>query len=347
MMTITFSDGKTETVPLDMAVWIPEPVYERLTLELKMPRDVREGLQTQEEYPSENLTGYPTSGAVASPAVYPRAATVVLDSDPVFINSVYPCLPYVPLYPRPVTTQYSKPSKVVKSVVKSEDVNAIIPGTNITQRELDEKVTSQLNEHKLLFDERENEKVQPGKKLLKKRDKQLENSLKKSVSFKDIELLKQELGYNAKEMEDIYIQDMDSEDRDVSSPVSDDDEFKVGAKAEMTSMGVNTDSSLLFHRSRGLGRRPPWRYWSQDPSPAKADVKSHHGPFRETAMQAPLEARDQRMLNGSGKNFNIVVLRVAQWCMCSTDVQSVTSVGHQRFPDIRIFLVTVNALSNK
>lgn len=62
------------------------------------------------------------------------------------------------------------------------------------------------------------------------------------------------------------------------------------------SRGVNTDSSLLYQpRSRLVSRRrrPAWKkYWRSDPS--MPVTNSVHGPFRETALQAPLEARCQR-----------------------------------------------------
>ena len=101
-----------------------------------------------------------------------------------------------------------------------------LTGTKITQRELEERITSQLMEHKLLLDERETEKGTykdekdrdesrtlekeielqqrleerrrewekeqdriereiERERLLKKREKQEENTLKKSVSFRD------------------------------------------------------------------------------------------------------------------------------------------------------------------
>lgn len=57
---------------------------------------------------------------------------------------------------------------------------------------------------------------------------------------------------------------------------------------------VNTDSSLLYRsRPRRAVHRPPWKkYWRADPG--MPTVTSSHGPFRETALQAPLEARNLR-----------------------------------------------------
>lgn len=57
---------------------------------------------------------------------------------------------------------------------------------------------------------------------------------------------------------------------------------------------VNTDSSLLYRpRPRRVVGRPPWKkYWRADPG--MPTVTSSQGPFRETALQAPLEVRDQQ-----------------------------------------------------
>ena len=59
--------------------------------------------------------------------------------------------------------------------------------------------------------------------------------------------------------------------------------------------GVNTERRLLYRpRSHLVSRkpRPAWKkYWRSDPG--LPVTNSVHGPFRETAMQAPLEARSQ------------------------------------------------------
>ena len=58
--------------------------------------------------------------------------------------------------------------------------------------------------------------------------------------------------------------------------------------------GVNTEPSLLYRpRAQKVGRRPPWKkYWRADPG--LPITNSRQGPFRETALQAPFEARNQR-----------------------------------------------------
>lgn len=57
--------------------------------------------------------------------------------------------------------------------------------------------------------------------------------------------------------------------------------------------GVNTDASLLYKpRRRRVTHRPPWKkYWRADPG--MPTITSSHSPFRETALQAPLEVRNQ------------------------------------------------------
>ena len=57
--------------------------------------------------------------------------------------------------------------------------------------------------------------------------------------------------------------------------------------------GVNTDSSLLYPKPAKLVSRPQWKkYWRADPSMPTRSISQ--GPFRETALQAPLEARSQQ-----------------------------------------------------
>ncbi|XP_022289084.2 uncharacterized protein LOC111101086 isoform X2 [Crassostrea virginica] len=157
-ITVAFANGKTEKVPMDVAIWTPEQVYERLTLELKMPKEARLSLQNQEpNYPKENLDGYPTSGPTADPSEYPLPNPFHFQHDPVFLD----CFPwgngYVQAYPQ-IQRQPNESMLHTKSSVKSDEMNKLIPGTNITQKELDDKVVSQLVEHKLLLDERQTEK---------------------------------------------------------------------------------------------------------------------------------------------------------------------------------------------
>ena len=61
-LTVTFYNGQTDKVTAGKAVWIPLALHDRITLELKMPRDARKNLETHEGYPSKSFEGYPTNG---------------------------------------------------------------------------------------------------------------------------------------------------------------------------------------------------------------------------------------------------------------------------------------------
>ncbi|XP_050392612.1 uncharacterized protein LOC126811153 isoform X1 [Patella vulgata] len=185
IITVAFRNSKTENVALDTAVWIPETMYDRLALELTMPRHTREKLATRPNYPLENLPGYPTSGPIASPQHYPKPAALVLESGMPLDRTLYRYPPFAPVCP--VYLKRRDPP-LTKSVVKSEDINALIPGTNLTKQELEDRVTSQLMEHKLFLDEKENEKGS-NRRLLNRREPQVVNSLKKSVTFNDENLV--------------------------------------------------------------------------------------------------------------------------------------------------------------
>lgn len=143
-ITVIFSNGKTEAVPLDTAVWIPMAVFERLDLELKMPAEARKSLGVQANYPQESLPGYPTSGPLAKPTTFKPAPALEFRYEPVVMHAgLYRYPDYVPLYP----IFYKDRKDEVPCAVKSEDIDALIPGTNLTQKELQEKVSSQLEEH--------------------------------------------------------------------------------------------------------------------------------------------------------------------------------------------------------
>lgn len=57
LITVSFTNGKVEKVQANTAVWIPKEVFERLALELKMPREARVALSTEENYPQQSMEG--------------------------------------------------------------------------------------------------------------------------------------------------------------------------------------------------------------------------------------------------------------------------------------------------
>ncbi|KAK6986702.1 von Willebrand factor a domain-containing protein 3b [Biomphalaria glabrata] len=291
-LTVLFTHGITEKVPLNTAVWIPPSVYDRLSLELQMPKEARKTLLScSDNYPIDNLPGYPTSGTLGDPPEYPTADPFIVESNSFLWDQyLYRYPPYLPAYyrhfPFVISKQRSKKEEIHVSDT-AEDHSKVIPGTNLTRKELDDRVMSQLMEHRLTMEEKadtfESKKEDP-LKLLTKRDKTDENLLKRSVHF--CEEKTSENKYN----EEKYLRKSELDD--------------YGDHQNMIDSGVNTDSSLLFYSTSGIRERPRWNYWRNDPSPNYSDVwgssaggvnrASSVGPFRETALQAPLEARDQR-----------------------------------------------------
>ncbi|XP_060597084.1 LOW QUALITY PROTEIN: uncharacterized protein LOC132751004 [Ruditapes philippinarum] len=360
-ITVSFTNGKVEKVKIDTAIWIPKEVYERLALELKMPKDARMALSSEESYPEQSFEGYPTSGPEATPQEYELADPMFFDYDPMVVERRGPWrYPFHPPYPLVMKSgSECRRSRSQTRETAEETLENIVPGTDLTQKELDERITSQLMEHKLLLDERETEhgtkkqtveltKEQPKpviktetrryeesrrsevmegeedrelqerlamrrreleeewrleqevihrqleRERLLKREKQEENTLRKSVSFQDEKVredLKLEEIETATMTEDSGFKSASlttSRSEDLDTYFSDPED----TSKSLRERGVNTDSSLLYKsRSKLVSRRPPWKnYWRADP--ALPITNSSHGPFRETALQAPLEARN-------------------------------------------------------
>lgn len=148
---MTFNNGKTVSVPADTAVWIPHQLYERIVFEVQLPSHVRREFAQQADYPQEApAPGYPASGPEARPREYGVVESRWAPQPPagrphstVIERGMYQHPYYVPLYP--IYYKYEpKPS-----VVNADDINEMIPGTEMTKGQLNEKVMAQLMKHKM------------------------------------------------------------------------------------------------------------------------------------------------------------------------------------------------------
>ena len=214
----------------------------------------------------------------------------------------------------------------------SEDSGSLIPGTNMTRRELEDRVMAQLMEHRLELstesgDAKNNGALLNGadrrsmsatdSRLLGRREKQQsESCLRKSVQFsEETRVAEREENIRVDER-GAYLEDEDYDE--YGNPIL--RRQCVVREPQMEHAGVNTDSSLLFYHSPGIKGRPRWNYWRSDPSPTYSEISGWvaeedggrgprrrpvgPGPFRETALQAPLEARDMREPPYDGKSAN-------------------------------------------
>ncbi|XP_076444916.1 uncharacterized protein LOC143282915 isoform X2 [Babylonia areolata] len=332
-LTVAFSNGHTEKVLLNKAIWVPQPVYERVSLELKMPRDTRSTIMTTDHYPLRNLPGYPTSGPQATPPEFYTPENFSLEPTTHYHNwglCMYP--PYLGYYPPyPVVVRRRK-EQSEKEFAGGEDEDTVIPGTDMTRKELEERITSQISEHV-----EGQQTSQTSGRLLKKREKLEENSLKKSVTFSDSNLVHTatkadpgtvtsdpladtDSGFASSpelELDPMAKEQMDAIDEERRRIALEkrwiEQEKRWLEEEERRILDAKNDPRLQFYRSPGIGRRPPWKYWRNDPCPplpsyggdggssggGGGGVRSSNGAFRETALQAPLEARDQRMVTGS------------------------------------------------
>ena len=149
-LIVSFYNGKSATVPVDTAVWIPPQLHERIKFELQLPSSVRKEFADQENYPKDNLPGYPTSGQHADPnEFYKGDPRLVQQVDPFLAQrGIYDNSYYVPMYPMYYKYQ-ARPN-----AVGSEQVDSMVPGTDLTKSQLNERVMAQIMEHKMTLQER-------------------------------------------------------------------------------------------------------------------------------------------------------------------------------------------------
>ena len=311
VLVVSFQDGKTVDVAQDTALWIPETLHDRITFELQLPPNVRHEFAEQEYYPGENLPGYPISGPVAAPVEYEHYEPAWgVGHDAVTLRQgVYNSPYYVPL--SPVYYKYQPKT----SAVKSEDIDKMIPGTELTKSELNEKVMSQLMQHKMLLGEQQQQHQRDRQRLLNKRENIEENSLKKSVSFA------QNTDYEC----DYEAGDLDMKDSGRGS--QEDDELHLtdieGADEERRDQETQTRKSSadekMFYRHRRIRRkvdkqRPMWKYWKNENAPEMMEPNNigpyKRDPYDGMAVAAPLELRQHRVGPTGGNlhynKFNIL-----------------------------------------
>lgn len=292
-LVVTFHNGKTVSVEKDRAVWVPSDLHECIVFELTLPKNVRKEFAQRDFYPTENVSGYPTSGPKAFPAEFPRYVPPGWvegrpsegDTESLWHAQQRPWLQHIT-------------SKRVST--KTEDVERVIPGTDLTRSQLNEKVLSQIEANSKHLSGSPKENHPPGS-LRYDRSFADDVGLKKSVSFADLDSklnasdsnLKKSVSFS--DLESKFDSDLDLRDSGHSSQTdlcfTDDEDFdkndsKVRNESRLSSRrdaSSATDASLLYPR-RGMrslsasGRRP-WKYWKSDPSPSLLEPM-HYGHYR-------------------------------------------------------------------
>ncbi len=189
-ITVGFFNGKTLQIPTNIALWIPPDLYERVSFEIKLPAKVRmEMAENVSEYPCQTMPGYPSSATVRNPVVIEGYSPVVIESAPGYWErGMYRGRPgFVPLYKQKGQCFNPPPGFV--------DSDVLIPGTEMTESQLNEKVMSQIMAHKMTLGEDKD-------RLLSRRENIEGSHIRKSVSFDNTHLSDVEAEFDETEMKD-------------------------------------------------------------------------------------------------------------------------------------------------
>ncbi|XP_074662479.1 uncharacterized protein LOC141915013 isoform X2 [Tubulanus polymorphus] len=266
-ITVTFFNGKTEKVPLGTGLWIPHQMYERLALELKMPKEARKYLEKTVNYPEESKPGYPTSGSMRDPVNYTFTKPIFYDQGEVMVSHGALGFPrYSPLYPimRKYTPSSTPKTVNVTNTVKSEDMDNLIPGTELTQSDLNEKILSQLAEHQLRLEE-----IADGtSKLLKKREQEESNVIKAEPAKEDLEVTQDSKVDSGVEEDDFDINDFCFED------------------------ATTQTETLQRPKKKSPTKRPPWKnYWPDYTTQTHLRAPPYHEPYKDSSGPNYIELR--------------------------------------------------------
>ena len=210
-------------------------------------------------------------------------------------------------------------------VTISDDTQSqIVPGTNISAKELNEKVNNQIAEHKKSMNALERRRAlaakeknnQEKQKVVKERslipyDRDAKGDNEKPKTNNNLE---ENADFDESEEEDWH-----SSSAKVNFAVSDlenspdlgfYDDFGLDDFSPISTrdVGINTESVNIKSKT-GPQFQPPWKYWHNDPIPSLTERASKVGPFRETLLQVPLELRDKPQHLNQGKSTFFLFLK--------------------------------------
>ena len=231
-VTVGFFNGQTTKVTANTAVWIPPDLHDRVSFELKLPCKVRQEMaEGTRQYPSEVLPGYHSS---KSSMEFDSFEPVLLEPQPGhYERGMYRRTHFIPLY---------KQQGSCFSGYTETTSDRKIPGTELTEGELNEKVMSQLLLHKMVSEDKHDSNA----KLLSKRSQLEENNLtRKSVTFDDTHVSDVEVeADDSTEMKDSGRGS--TTDLRLTDPEIDDLLDDVGTQTDKIDAGTRTDSSLFY-----------------------------------------------------------------------------------------------------
>ena len=281
-----------------MAVWLPPQLHERITFELSLPRKVRMEMVEQEDGLDEmEEDGYPhTMNGVQPPHYEPMNPGHLYLEDTAHYNGMYRSPYFHHINYRP---QWSVPPRVlrgssgipgrVESAVTTQDMNALIPGTDMTSGALNDKVRAQIAE------------FQTDERLLSRRAREDENrlsdKLEKSVSFVD--------SGRGTSLDDLEEGGNDSGHGSGTEFGFSDFEMSDGEDGKVHR---RWEEGQGRRRRKRHTRRPPWRYWSNAGGIPNMLESNNYGPYRlgpysDNGLDVPIESRLYKRNQYGGKGF--------------------------------------------
>lgn len=275
-LVVTLYDGRTVNVPYNKALWIPVDFYERITFEIKLPRGVRKELATQDLYPYYTSCGYPASGSLAFPPQFERYVPAAW----LTATGKYPIgwgggqgrgSPWMAYLDDGSRTLDRHP---VNGHLKTIEGDELIPGTDMTKSQLNNKVMTQIMQNKMTL----MKETGSDTGVLKKTNSPSECGLRKSVSFFDLrDDSKLELS-DARDSGHGSQADLSFSDSDLEA-----DNYEDCTTTRDIAVGTDRSLSVLsFRKSRSASsqRQKAWKYWKNDPAPSLTEPM-HYGPYRE------------------------------------------------------------------
>lgn len=296
-LIVSFFNGKTAKVPRQTAIWIPHKEYERHKIEIQMPLTARQYVVNDPTY-ERAITGYTIPGIHQDGGAMFKGLPVLQQG---FV--------YAPMVMAATEMRdYRRNGSVIRqSAVRSEDMHSLIPGTGITREELNVKVMKQLMENKMMGSSISQDGSGDGRGKSENRA-----TLRKSVSFQDSSM-GLDSGISSIRTEQESEEEL-TEEEQLEKEVEEIKQKIAESKQELSSLidtgmqtmslrdtAVGTDSSLLYQEGgsrrpasakESRGPRPHWKYWRRMQQP-RSTHQELVGPYRETAMEAPIEAKSQ------------------------------------------------------
>lgn len=282
-LIVKFVTGQTSEVSSGLSLWIPGPFYDRISFELNLPKALRN-------------TSFNTTNCSKD---FKRYNAVTVDkSDGDRERGLYKDDVYLPMY--------HMPSSYIE---EKQDLDSLIPGTDMTLSQLNSTVTNQINEHKAWLENGRSSR------LLQRRENRPRSSLKKSVTFDSVTDSGRGSASDTNATSDVDDNDLDLLDLELEVEREKEKEKEDEIEKVKKELSDDVDRGRSPSPSRGRIRRrvsrPRWKYWKNEPAPPLTNpytFSSGYRPFRETLLQAPMEARDHSLKRSGKCNLLIEII---------------------------------------